>query len=416
METAQVQRDAVPMSKLRRLDKGSNATSTAVQSGDAFAAIFEMMAQSLQQGNNFLSPAAGDSSTLTSGVQQTADGTQKAGNSLMQQLAGALLAQNPQLAAFLRADDTQAQQMLSSLKLPADVQQMMLSLRQTMAAELGQQTAAAPAAQTAVQTSVQGAAENTAAVQQTAVQGSKNTAESTNSVQNQNLSTLKGEASAEEQPDTVLQAVNQFVQNVREAKKLMNNPQQKSNQSTGKDEIDVDALQNHAQASRPTINAAALKSVGDLQTQTADLTSQIKKGIAENLLTGKQDFVIKLKPDGLGEITVKLTEKAGEATTLHLLTANAETARLINSDLDSLKDAMRPLQVVVESAQSQQTGNGSEQTGQQMTQQQQFNAFAQHSGNRHNYYGLQYSESDDAAQEAASTAEVQNESILNSYI
>jgi hypothetical protein len=51
-----------------------------------------------------------------------------------------------------------------------------------------------------------------------------------------------------------------------------------------------------------------------------------------------------------------------------------------------------------------------------MTQQQQFNAFAQHSGNRHNYYGLQYSESDDAAQEAASTAEVQNESILNSYI
>lgn len=413
MQTTQVQRDAVSVSKLRKTDKKANAVSTAVQNGDPFAAIFEMIAQSLQQGNNSPSPDTGGGNAPAGGVQQAA-GLQKINNSLMEQLAGPMLAQNPQLAAFLQADNTKAQQILSNLQLPANVQQSLMSLRQNLLTMLQQQTTAVQTATTPSQTIQQVVANSPDASTQT-VQNGKTPANNTNDVA-QGASTAAGadpKASAQSSAD--LLTVNQFVQNVREAKKLMNNTQQKSRQTPDADSIDVDALQNHAQASRTIISTAALKTTGQMEAQTTNLSSQIKTSVAENLLNGKQEFIIKLKPEGLGEITVKLTEKAGEATTLHLMTANAETAQLINSNLGSLKEAMRPLQVVVESAQSQQTGNGAEQAAQQQASQQQFNAFGQHSSNHHQYHGFQYFDAD-AELESTPITESQDDSALDSYI
>lgn len=419
--TTQVQRDAVPVSKLRNTGKSGKqgtSVSTAVQNGDAFAAIFEMMAQTLQQGNTQLLSAAGSEKGSTGEVQQTG-GSQKAdSNSLMQQLAGAMLAQYPQLAAFLQADDTQAQQMLTALQLPANAQQALLSLRQTLLSSLQQQTTAASTTTDA----------GTVLTQQVAAQSAQQTAESsqaetaqqstkTNSGTNTAQEIVSGkEAQAGEQSGTTLLRADQFVQNVREAKKLMNNSQQKSGRTASTDSVDVDALQTHAQSARPLMDAASLKAANQTLPQATDLSAQIKKGVAENLLNGKQEFVIKLKPEGLGEITVKLTEKAGEATTLHLLTDNADTARLINSDLGTLKEAMRPLQVVVESAQSQQTGSGTQQqAAQQQTAQQQFNASSRHSGSHHSYYGFNGSAEETEAD--ASAAEIlQDDSLLNSYI
>ncbi|MCH4239885.1 MAG: flagellar hook-length control protein FliK [Oscillospiraceae bacterium] len=403
-----------------------NAVNNAVQAGDAFAQIFALLAQPLQPGGASTQNATGMVAGQTAGTQQTGSIVGK-GKTLMEQLAGALLAQNPQFAAFVQADDKTAQQMISNLQLPADVQQMLMNMRTALLKNDATQTVATATNATAGTQTAQQNDTATAAIQEGSPAGQQQAAAETVLTDKKNDTTpgngqntsvtgavVKDGSAAEE--TAPLQAGNQFLQNVRAAKKMMDGMQKQQGQDTKPGTVDVDALQSHARTFQPEISAAALKAAGQTQEQTANLTSQIKAGIADNLLQGKQDFIIKLKPDGLGEITVKLSEKAGEATTLHLMTANSETARLINNDLDALRDAMKPLQVVVESAQSQQTGNGTEQTGQQFGQQQQYNMFDQQHGGRHSHYHYQFAEDTAAADNTSAQAAIQNESELDSYI
>ncbi len=86
-----------------------------------------------------------------------------------------------------------------------------------------------------------------------------------------------------------------------------------------------------------------------LPTEEMDISQQIFTGLSKNLAAQKSEFVIKLMPEGLGEVTVKLLEKEGK-TTLRIITASSETARLINNDINALRDALRPIQVEVHEA------------------------------------------------------------------
>ena len=79
------------------------------------------------------------------------------------------------------------------------------------------------------------------------------------------------------------------------------------------------------------------------------LSKQISTGISERLREGKSEFTIKLRPEKLGEITVKLIEESGKMT-LRIETVRSETARLINNDLSALREAVRPMQVEVHEA------------------------------------------------------------------
>ncbi|NLL46843.1 MAG: hypothetical protein GX250_08605 [Clostridiales bacterium] len=79
------------------------------------------------------------------------------------------------------------------------------------------------------------------------------------------------------------------------------------------------------------------------------LSKQISTGISERLKEGKSEFTIKLRPEKLGEITVKLIEESGKMT-LRIETVRSETARLINNDLSALREAVRPMQVEVHEA------------------------------------------------------------------
>ena len=81
----------------------------------------------------------------------------------------------------------------------------------------------------------------------------------------------------------------------------------------------------------------------------APLLNQVSEGIREHLSLGDSEFTLKLKPESLGEITVRLV-KAGEKMTLEIITASSHTARLINSDLATLQDAVKPMQVEVHEA------------------------------------------------------------------
>ena len=147
-------------------------------------------------------------------------------------------------------------------------------------------------------------------------------------------------------------------------------------QQTERDEIDVDKLQNEiAKLNSRTPFEFNLKAVGE--TSDANTLDQITDGIKQNISIGKSEFAIKLTPETLGEITVKLVEEAGK-TTLTITTANEQAAKLINKDLDALREAVAPMNVEVRYAvvSTNESASGSMQqynmTGQQFAGQQNF--------------------------------------------
>lgn len=176
---------------------------------------------------------------------------------------------------------------------------------------------------------------------------------------------------------SVLQGQSQFNRAVSQVQQLL--------KSTGEDsfetvEIDFEDLQKKvdsgaffspfANAANTGVTAASDEVHKPLSTQ--DIFNQIKTSVTQHTQEGASDFTIKLNPEGLGEITVKLLEDGGKVT-LSLAASNANVQRLLSSELNNLRDIMRPYNVEV--AQVVQTNEA-----QNMNMQQQFSQqFSQHS-------------------------------------
>ncbi len=90
-----------------------------------------------------------------------------------------------------------------------------------------------------------------------------------------------------------------------------------------------------------------------------DIALQLNQGMQN--LTQTNEFTVKLSPEGLGDITVSLTQTAGKMS-LVLTATSAETARLLNSEMATLQSTLRTTQseaepiIVVQTSQSE-TGN-----------------------------------------------------------
>ena len=155
-------------------------------------------------------------------------------------------------------------------------------------------------------------------------------------------------------------------------------------------QVDVDALQAQLDGNKIS-RPSEISFKNTQQTQAAPVLDQLTTGIKENLALGKSEFTITLKPESLGEITVKLVEQAGKQT-LTITAASAETVKLINSDLNALREAVAPMNVhvneaVTQSSASSQSGlqqydlSGQQFAGQQFAGQQSFMRFAGASSN-----------------------------------
>ncbi len=147
-----------------------------------------------------------------------------------------------------------------------------------------------------------------------------------------------------------------------------------SQQKDDSGDIDADIIQNELAKSSATMPfELRFKTTED--NGNVKLLEQLTDGIKQNVSSGKSEFTIKLKPEALGEITVKLIEEAGK-TTLSITTASAQTAKLINNDLNALKQAVAPMNVEVNNAvvSTNETASGSMQqfnmSGQQFAGQQ----------------------------------------------
>ncbi|NLV86622.1 MAG: flagellar hook-length control protein FliK [Clostridiales bacterium] len=113
-------------------------------------------------------------------------------------------------------------------------------------------------------------------------------------------------------------------------------------------ELDVDALQSRVSQNKVSspfeLRLKAMENVEGLE-----LKEQISESIKENISLGKSEFILKLKPESLGEITVKLIEEAGK-TSVSISTLSSQTARLINSELQALKLNLAPMNAEVSEA------------------------------------------------------------------
>jgi len=109
-----------------------------------------------------------------------------------------------------------------------------------------------------------------------------------------------------------------------------------------------------------------------------EIAKQVKAGILENVAKGQSEFVVRLKPDGIGEIVVKLADTKDKIS-LSIYTSDERAARLISGEVASLQSALRPLNAEVQeittvsaneqagqySAQNQMTDQGRQFFGQQ---------------------------------------------------
>ncbi len=85
------------------------------------------------------------------------------------------------------------------------------------------------------------------------------------------------------------------------------------------------------------------------QTTLPSLTQQVTEQLSGRLKAGESEFTMSLKPEHLGEITVRIVEKAGK-TTLSIVTATKDAAEALNRELATLKAAVSPMDVEVKPA------------------------------------------------------------------
>lgn len=110
--------------------------------------------------------------------------------------------------------------------------------------------------------------------------------------------------------------------------------------------VDVEALQQKVNASRAETLSSLRAQAQEIHTREG-MVNQVKNHILQNLSEGKDEFIVQLKPESLGEITIKMTAGEDGKISLSILTASTQTAKLLNESVEALKNSLRPLQAEV---------------------------------------------------------------------
>lgn len=129
-------------------------------------------------------------------------------------------------------------------------------------------------------------------------------------------------------------------QTLREARKLL--------EEQGKQTVerpDIEQLQ-AAVDSKQFLPATSTTETFAQSAQVQDIAQQLRTGILNNVANGKSEFVVKLEPEGLGEITVHLLDDKSKIS-LSIMVADPQTAKLISNEVATLQNALRPLQAEV---------------------------------------------------------------------
>ncbi|MEG1943028.1 MAG: flagellar hook-length control protein FliK, partial [Angelakisella sp.] len=181
--------------------------------------------------------------------------------------------------------------------------------------------------------------------------------------------------------------------------------------ATGKKQsapIDIDTLQQAVDSGKFLSRevAAPQELFTRANPQTMDILAQVKTGILANMQKGSNEFTIKLKPEGLGEITVKMTEAGGKVS-MSIITGSQQTQNILNGEISSLREALRPMGAEISQVITQQEANLAQQS---------FSQQQQHSGKqeqRASHEWTQQTKEDEQSREQYASA---LKSALNAYI
>lgn len=127
-----------------------------------------------------------------------------------------------------------------------------------------------------------------------------------------------------------------FKSAIAQAQKLMKNDSAKDDKQFAVNEATIDTTAiSGTQVQNSDLSATKVTSI-DLD----DLTKQINAGISKGELTEKKEISVKLKPEGLGEVTIKLVKEANQIK-VSIVAASEQTAKLLNDSLPTLRQTMR---------------------------------------------------------------------------
>lgn len=205
---------------------------------------------------------------------------------------------------------------------------------------------------------------------------------------------------------------------IRAAKELMQRDKKEIIQPL----LDVESLQADVDSRRfaPVSGGSTIEE--QLQVPSGEeLADQIKAGFFENVPQGRNEFVVRIKPDGVGEITVKLSQEENKIT-LNIVAADDHTARLISGQIMALQNALRPLNAEVQDITTAAAVAASEQSTQysaqnQMTDQGRQSGSQQESGRsgRGQRVGA-IGGVEDSFEETVTSGAAANDEVLDTYI
>ncbi len=269
-------------------------------SGDPFAMIFQQMTDG--DGENVLD-------MLFS--QLTGEDNKKDANQMAMQMMAEMLFSNPALLPMLQAEQ------------PA--------VAEAMLAELGNVRGITDIVGELVEQQIL-----------TDAQPEENPLESKeNMTQQEFYSVLQNAWKEEQQPTTMGFSLQHNA--VREAKQLLaQRPKEENTQA-----LDVESLQAAVDQNRFSPFEKVLEHKEFQLPDTNEIAQQVKGGILDNVAKGKNEFIVKLEPEGIGEIVVKLSENK-DRISLTIFTASEQTAKMISNEVAALQNSLRPLNAQVE--------------------------------------------------------------------
>lgn len=218
-------------------------------------------------------------------------------------------------------------------------------------------------------------------------------------------------------------AQTQFTKSIQQAQHLIRNSEGNLSLRSQIVKIDVDELQKKVDSGEYLAQAqAANQPVHTEQTQfevetpeniePREIFSQIKEGAQPHIANNDSDFTVKLRPEGLGEITVKLVSQDGRVT-LSLSASDPNVQKMLGSEINNLREIMRPYNVEVaqvEESNSAVFADLQQQLQQQSSQQQ----YQQQGQGQSRFFTTDYTDITETVEEEDEL--LQPDSVLDQYI